>query len=89
MPLLDMALTIAQCASGIAKQRLPLIRRHQAEQIARLLPVIVVDTMIPVRSLALNSGEAKMETFSLRGAWRTMSARIRALSEDGRLDALL
>src|SRR6267142_400046 len=39
----------ADLASCIVEQRLTLSRAHLAEEIARLLVVIVVDTMVPMR----------------------------------------
>jgi hypothetical protein len=48
MPLLNVLLRAADLASRIVEQRLLLGRAHLAEEIARLLVVIVVDTMIPM-----------------------------------------
>src|SRR5258707_12822896 len=46
MALLDVQTRIAHRAGGILEQRLPLRRSHLAEQIARLLPVVVIDAMV-------------------------------------------
>src|SRR6267143_552560 len=43
MALLDVRPCITHRAGGVLEQRLPLRRSHLAEQIARLLPVIIVD----------------------------------------------
>src|ERR1700737_4473832 len=47
--LLNVLRGAANLTGGIVEQRLLLRRRHLAEEIARLLPMIVVDTMVPVR----------------------------------------
>ena len=44
---------LADLAGGVVEQRLLLLRVHVAEQIARLLPVIVVHPVIPMGSHAL------------------------------------
>src|SRR3981081_1477759 len=49
MPLLNVLRRAADLAGRIVEQRLLLGRAHLAEEIARLLVVIVVDTMIPMR----------------------------------------
>src|ERR1700736_6956582 len=54
MALLDVRPCITHRAGGVLEQRLPLRRRHLAEQIARLLPVIIVDAVVPMRSLAVH-----------------------------------
>src|SRR6185369_12057128 len=54
MTLLDVLRSTADLASRIVEQRLLLGRRHLAEQIARLLVVIVVDAMVPVRGRAID-----------------------------------
>src|SRR6202035_1662158 len=52
--LLDVQARIAHRAGCVLEQRLLLRRRHQAEQIARLFPVIVVGVMVVVGRLAFN-----------------------------------
>src|SRR5438477_7939824 len=54
MALLDVRPCIAHRAGGILEQRLPLRRGHLAEQIARLLPVVVIHAMIPMRPVAVH-----------------------------------
>src|ERR1700730_7318091 len=49
MPLLNVLRSAADLASRIVEQRLLLDGAHLAEEIARLLVVIVVDTMVPMR----------------------------------------
>jgi hypothetical protein len=39
---------------GIAKQRQPPIRGHQTEWVSGLLPVVVINAMIPMLSIALD-----------------------------------
>src|SRR3984893_19279012 len=53
MALLDVRPCIAHRAGGVLEQRLPLRRSHLAEQIARLLPVVVVDAMVIMRPRAV------------------------------------
>ena len=53
MALLDVQARIAHRAGGVLEQRLPLRRGHLAEQIARLLPVVVIHAMIPMRPVAV------------------------------------
>src|ERR1700709_1622414 len=54
MPLLYMPPGIPKRARGIVEQDLLLGRRHQPEQVARLLPMIVVDAMVIVCRFAFN-----------------------------------
>ena len=52
--LLDVLLRVAHRSRRVLEQHLLLRRRHQPEQIARLLPVVVVGVVVIVRSLALD-----------------------------------
>src|SRR5438132_9899711 len=54
MALLDVRPCITHRAGGVLEQRFPLRRSHLAEQIARLLPVIIVDAVVPVRPVAVH-----------------------------------
>jgi hypothetical protein len=54
MTLLDVFRSAADLASRIVEQRLLLGSSHLAEEIARLLIVVVVDTMVPVRGRAID-----------------------------------
>src|ERR1700726_1135397 len=54
MALLDVRPCITHRAGGVVEQRLPLRRSHLAEQIARLLPVVVVDAMVIMRPVAVH-----------------------------------
>src|SRR5882757_655295 len=54
VPLLDVQLGVAHRPRRVLEQRLALSRIHLAEQVARLLPVIIVDAMIEVRRFALD-----------------------------------
>src|SRR6266446_5784330 len=54
MALLDVRPCITHRAGGILEQRLPLRRSHLAEQIARLLPVVVIHAMIPMGPVAVH-----------------------------------
>src|SRR5438552_6255738 len=51
--LLDVQARIAHRAGRVVEECLLLGECHQAEEIARLLPVVVVDAVVPVRRLAL------------------------------------
>ena len=51
MALLDVQACVAHCAGGVVEEVLLLGRSHLAEQIARLLPVVVVDAMVMMRSM--------------------------------------
>src|SRR5437899_5444634 len=69
MALLDVRPCITHRAGGILEQRLPLRRSHLAEQIARLLPVVVIHAMIPMRSVAflrhLRLGEIQLTVLDI------------------------
>jgi tetratricopeptide (TPR) repeat protein len=54
MALLDVRPCITHRAGGILEQRLPLRRSHLAEQIARLLPMVVIHAMVPMRPVAVH-----------------------------------
>src|SRR5205823_12229504 len=54
MALLDVRPCITHRAGGVLEQRLPLRRRHFTEQVARLLPVIIIHAMIPMRPVAVH-----------------------------------
>src|SRR5437899_731391 len=54
MALLDVLACITHRPGGILEQHLLLRFRHLAEQVARLLPVIVIHAMVVVRSLPLD-----------------------------------
>jgi hypothetical protein len=58
VPLLDVLARIAHRAGRVLEQRLLLGGCHQAEKIARLLPVITIDAMIAVRRLTPRSAMA-------------------------------
>src|SRR6266446_7360473 len=49
MALLDVQACVAHRAGGVFEQRLLLRWGHLAEQVARLLPVVVIHAMIPMR----------------------------------------
>jgi hypothetical protein len=53
MTLLDMPGGVAHGASGIVEGHLLLPPRHQSEELARLLPIIIVDAMVPMGGFAL------------------------------------
>src|ERR1700749_1752416 len=52
MALLDVLAGVAHCARGVLEQRLLLCPGHQSEKVARLLPMVVMHAMVPVRPLA-------------------------------------
>src|SRR6266446_10891454 len=54
MALLDVRPCITHRAGGVLEQRLPLRRSHLAEQIARLLPVVVIHAMVPMRPFSVH-----------------------------------
>src|SRR5438132_7390494 len=54
MALLDMRPCITHRAGGVLEQRLLLRRCHLTEQIARLLPMVVIDAMVPVRPVTVH-----------------------------------
>jgi len=56
VPLLDVLPRVAHRAGRVLEQRLLLLRRHQPEQIARLLPVVIVGVMVVVGRLAFKTG---------------------------------
>src|SRR5260370_12209654 len=51
IPLLDVQFRVAHGTRRVLEQQLLLRRRHLPEQIAELLPMIVVDAMVPVRRI--------------------------------------
>lgn len=51
---LDVIGGIAHRARRVVEKRLALVRIHGAEQVARLLPMVVVDAVVPVRADAIN-----------------------------------
>src|SRR5712671_4583573 len=54
MALLDVRPCITHRAGGVLEQRLLLRRGHLAEQVAGLLPVVVIHAMIPMRPVAVH-----------------------------------
>src|SRR3984893_13795641 len=54
VPLLDMQARVAHRAGRVLEQGLLLGGCHQAEKIARLLPVVIIDPMVPVRAVAVH-----------------------------------
>src|SRR5882724_12852880 len=54
MALLDVRPCITHRAGGVLEQRLLLRRSHLAEQVARLLPVIIIHAMVIVRPVAVH-----------------------------------
>src|SRR6266481_4854878 len=54
MALLDVQARVAHRAGGVVEEVLLLGRSHLAEQIARLLPVVVVDAMVIMRPVAVH-----------------------------------
>jgi hypothetical protein len=56
VPLLDMLRGAANLAGAVVEQGLPLFGIHHAEQIARLLEVVIVDPVVPVVPCATVGG---------------------------------
>src|ERR1700752_490219 len=54
VPLLDLQLGVAHCPRRIFEQQPLLLRRHLAEQISGLFPMIVVDAVVPMRRVPLD-----------------------------------
>src|ERR1700676_2102510 len=51
---LDVGLGVAHRPRRVLEQQLLLCRRHFSEQIAGLLPMVIVDTVVPMRRIALD-----------------------------------
>src|ERR1700693_4624196 len=54
VPLLDVQLGVAHRPSRVLEQQQLLRRRHFSEQVGGLLPMVIVDTVIPMRRIALD-----------------------------------
>jgi hypothetical protein len=70
-----MCFDLADLAGGVVEQRLLLCRIHLPEQVARLLPVIVIHAVIPVRG-----GAGDLEAVSI-GMPRTATSAPSSLSQ--------
>ena len=64
VPLLDVQACIAHRPGSVIEQHLLLGGRHQPEQIARLLPVIIIGVMVVVGRFAFN-GQSRLGEFGL------------------------
>jgi hypothetical protein len=67
VPFLDVLRSLADLAGGVVEQRLLLCRIHLPEQVARLLPVIVIHAVIPVRG---GAGDLERRPITLRSVNR-------------------
>src|SRR5882757_4209344 len=54
MTLLDVQPGVAHRPRGVLEQQLLLLRRHFAKEVAGLLPMIIVNAVVPVRGIALD-----------------------------------
>src|ERR1700716_1952412 len=54
MTLLDVQPGVANRPRGVLEQQLLLLWRHFAKEVARLLPMVIVNAVVPVRGIALD-----------------------------------
>src|SRR5882762_3792747 len=54
VPLLDVQLGVAHRPRRVLEQRVLLVRRHHTKQVAGLLPMIILDAMVPMGCVTLD-----------------------------------
>src|SRR5260370_38726846 len=54
VPLLDVQFRVAHCTRRVLEQHLLLVRRHLPEQVAGLLPMVILNAVGPARRIALD-----------------------------------